>query len=100
MLRALAALPIDLPAEEAATPFQPVAVEDIAATIAWLAARDIDETATRQRRDMGPDAAAAGHARRRHRTIPPVVRHGRAGRASRCRRFMLDLGAKIGDLAS
>ena len=28
-----------------ATPFQPVAVEDIAATIAWLAARDIDDAA-------------------------------------------------------
>ena len=41
MLRALAAFPLELPAAEAATPFQPVAVEDIAATIAWLAARDI-----------------------------------------------------------
>jgi uncharacterized protein YbjT (DUF2867 family) len=40
MVRALAAFPFDLPAEEAATPFQPVAVEDIAATIAWLAASD------------------------------------------------------------
>jgi uncharacterized protein YbjT (DUF2867 family) len=41
MLRALATLPADLPAREAATPFQPVAIEDVAATIAWLAARDI-----------------------------------------------------------
>src|ERR1700761_6656300 len=40
MVRALAAFPLDLPAAEAATPFQPVAVEDIAATIAWLAASD------------------------------------------------------------
>ncbi len=40
MLRALAAFPFDLPAAEAATPFQPVAAEDIAATIAWLAARE------------------------------------------------------------
>ena len=40
MLRALAAFAFDLPAEEAATPFQPVAVEDIAETIAWLAASD------------------------------------------------------------
>src|SRR5882724_3550593 len=31
MLRALAAFPLQLPADEAATPFQPVAVEDIAA---------------------------------------------------------------------
>jgi uncharacterized protein YbjT (DUF2867 family) len=43
MLRALAALPIDLPAAERATPFQPVDVEDIAATIAWLAGRDLGD---------------------------------------------------------
>lgn len=47
VLRALAAFPLALPAKEAATPFQPVAVADISATIAWLAARDIDEPATR-----------------------------------------------------
>jgi uncharacterized protein YbjT (DUF2867 family) len=47
MLRALAAFPVQLPAAEAATPFQPVAVEDIAATIAWLAAREVDDAATR-----------------------------------------------------
>src|SRR5712672_439261 len=40
ILRALAAFPIDLPKAESATPFQPVAVEDIAATIAWLAGHD------------------------------------------------------------
>src|SRR6201996_39519 len=40
MVRALAAFPLDLPPEESATPFQPVAVEDISATIAWLAAND------------------------------------------------------------
>ena len=33
--------------DESATPFQPVAVEDIAATIAWLAGRDIDDAAAR-----------------------------------------------------
>jgi hypothetical protein len=37
--------PIDLPAAESATPFQPVAAEDIAATIAWLAGRDIHDQA-------------------------------------------------------
>ncbi|WP_316201886.1 MULTISPECIES: SDR family oxidoreductase [unclassified Bradyrhizobium] len=47
MVRALAALPVDLPARDAATPFQPVAVADIAATIAWLAMRPIDDEATR-----------------------------------------------------
>src|SRR5258707_9895957 len=40
MLRVLAAFPIDLPKAESAMPFQPVAVEDIAATIAWLADHD------------------------------------------------------------
>src|SRR6478672_1136365 len=40
MLRALAAFPLDLPATERTAPFQPVAVEDIAETIAWLAVRD------------------------------------------------------------
>ncbi|MGY8678987.1 SDR family oxidoreductase [Bradyrhizobium sp. UFLA05-153] len=47
MLRALAASPLDLPAKEMATPFQPVAISDIAATIAWLAARDIDDPAVK-----------------------------------------------------
>jgi len=43
MIRALAAFPIDLPAEARATPFQPVAVEDIGMTIAWLACRPLDD---------------------------------------------------------
>jgi uncharacterized protein YbjT (DUF2867 family) len=45
MLRALAALPIDLPAKDAGTAFQPVAVEDLAATIGWLARRDLSDEA-------------------------------------------------------
>ncbi|MGY4510633.1 DoxX-like family protein [Bradyrhizobium sp. USDA 3650] len=47
MLRALAASPLDLPEKEMTTPFQPVAVEDISATIAWLAARDIDDASVK-----------------------------------------------------
>ena len=47
MVRSLAAFPLALPADISATPFQPVAVEDIAATIAWLAARAIDDPAMR-----------------------------------------------------
>jgi uncharacterized protein YbjT (DUF2867 family) len=46
MVRALAAMPLALPEAYAATPFQPVAVQDFAATVAWLAARDPDEAAT------------------------------------------------------
>jgi uncharacterized protein YbjT (DUF2867 family) len=45
MLRALAAAPIDLSAAESETQFQPVAAEDISATIAWLAGRDADDAA-------------------------------------------------------
>src|ERR1700682_5494664 len=37
MLRALGGPPVGLPAAELATPFQPVNVADIAATVAWLA---------------------------------------------------------------
>jgi uncharacterized protein YbjT (DUF2867 family) len=45
LLRALAAWPFDLPAEELATPFQPVAVEDVAATVALLADRNAGDEA-------------------------------------------------------
>src|SRR3954452_13186280 len=47
MLRAPSGFPLDLPEKEMATPFQPVAVEDISATIAWLAARDIDDASVK-----------------------------------------------------
>jgi uncharacterized protein YbjT (DUF2867 family) len=47
MIRALAALPFELPLKERATPFQPIGVEDIAATIAWLAARPLDDETTK-----------------------------------------------------
>ena len=43
MVRSLAAFPLELPDAERAAPFQPVAMEDIASTIAWLAARDPSE---------------------------------------------------------
>jgi uncharacterized protein YbjT (DUF2867 family) len=46
MVRALASMPLALPEAYAATPFQPVAVEDIAATVAWLAVRDPNEAAS------------------------------------------------------
>ena len=84
MLRALAAFPLQLPADESATPFQPVAVEDIAATIAWLAGAR-HRRRRGKRRDMGSDAAATDHARQCDRSIPLVVRHRTACRASRCR---------------
>jgi uncharacterized protein YbjT (DUF2867 family) len=98
MLRALAALPADLPAAESATPFQPVAVEDIAATIVWLAAREIgDATADNVIWElMQPQPITLGRVIDQFRwsfgtsdwlrIAPPA--------------FMIDLGAKLGDLAA
>src|ERR1700743_339805 len=98
MVRALAAFPLDLPAEESATPFQPVAAEDIAATIAWLAARDADDVAARE---VSWDLMQK----------QPVSRGGvidqfrfAFGTADwtriRMPAFLLDLGARCGDLAN
>ena len=98
MLRALAAFPLDLPDKEMATPFQPVAVEDIAATIAWLAARDIEDASARA---VSWDLMQAESV-----TMAGVIKQfrvafGTAGwRRIAMPGFMLDLGAKIGDLAS
>ncbi|MBR0796619.1 SDR family oxidoreductase [Bradyrhizobium jicamae] len=98
MLRALAALPFDLPAGEVGTPFQPVTVRDIAATIAWLAARDITDERVRavtwdlmqqQAVSLGGVIAqfrwSLGTAKQ-WRITPPAV--------------LIDLGARLGDLAS
>lgn len=99
MLRALAAVPVQLPAEEAATPFQPVAVEDIAATIAWLAARDIDDAAATSALTwdlMQPQPV----------TLEDVIDQFRwsFGTAHWSRitlpAFLLNLGARLGDLTS
>ena len=96
MLRALAALPIDLPATERTTPFQPVAVEDIAATVAWLASRDPADASAVTWDLMQPQAitlgGVIGHFRHAFGTqgwpriaLPP---------------FLLNLGCKLGDLTS
>jgi hypothetical protein len=98
MLRALAAFPIDLPKVESATPFQPVAVEDIAATIAWLAGHDpADKIAGAVTWDlMQPQPATLGGVIEQFRRsfgtadmpriTPPAVMRG--------------LGAKLGDFSS
>ena len=99
MLRALAALPIDLPAERG---------RDAVPAGRGRGYRRDHRLARRPRhrrrggrcRDLGPDAAAAGHARRRDRAIPLRRSAPRRCRASRCPAFLLDLGAKLGDLAS
>jgi uncharacterized protein YbjT (DUF2867 family) len=98
MLRALAAFPLDLPAAEMATPFQPVAVEDIAATIAFLAGRDIDDVAAR--------AVSWDLMQTEPVTMAGVIKAFRVTFGTEgwpriaMPSFLLDLGAKLGDVAS
>lgn len=98
MLRALAAFPLDLPTEESGTPFRPVAVQDISATIAWLAGRDIDDAAL--------NAVAWDLMQPQTVTLSGLIEQFRLafGTADDPRltipRFMLDLGARLGDLAN
>ncbi|MBR0898655.1 SDR family oxidoreductase [Bradyrhizobium tropiciagri] len=98
MLRALAALPIELPADEAATPFQPVAVEDIAATIAWLASRDVGDEAVRSVTWdlMQPQPVSLGGVIAQFRWSFGTAKHFRIASPS----FLIDLGARLGDLVS
>ncbi|KRQ02651.1 MULTISPECIES: SDR family oxidoreductase [Bradyrhizobium] len=97
MLRALAAFPIDLPAKDMATPFQPVAIEDITATIAWLAARDIDDASLRA---VSWDLMQAEPI-----TMAGVIKPFRHAFGTdgwpriAMPRFLLDLGVKLGDVA-
>lgn len=98
MLRALAAFPVDLPAREMATPFQPVAIEDISATVAWLAARDIDVAALKA---VSWDLMHAEPV-----TISGVIKSFRVAFGTEgwpriaMPAFILDLGARLGDLAN
>jgi uncharacterized protein YbjT (DUF2867 family) len=98
MLRALAALPIDLPATESATLFQPVAVEDIAATMAWLSSRDIpDQAADAVVWDlMQPQPATLGGVVEQFRRVFGTADLPRIALPT----FLLDFGARLGDLAS
>jgi hypothetical protein len=98
MVRALAALPADLPAEEVATRFQPVAVEDIADTIAWLAARDIDDAAANNVTWdlMQPQPVTLGRVIEQFRWSFGTSDWPRLAPPA----FMIDLGARLGDLAA
>lgn len=96
MLRALAALPVDLPAREAATPFQPVAVEDIAATIAWLAERDASEAPAVTWDLMQKEPVTLGGVVKQFRHAFGTAAWPRL----RLPAFLLDVGARLGDLAS
>jgi len=98
LLRALAALPLDLPSKEAATPFQPVAADDIAATIAWLAGRDVADAAM--------NAVTWDLMQPQPVTLSGVIEQFRASFGTLGMRrillpgVLLDLGAKLGDLVS
>jgi uncharacterized protein YbjT (DUF2867 family) len=98
MLRALAAFPIGLPATESATPFQPVAVEDIASTVAWLGGRAIpDKVADAVAWDlMQPQPVTLGGVIEQFRHAFGTADLPRIAPPS----FLLDLGARLGDLAS
>jgi uncharacterized protein YbjT (DUF2867 family) len=98
MLRSLAAFPTGLPKAEAATLFQPVAVEDIAATIAWLASREIpDPAADAVVWDlMQPAPATLGGVIEQFRRAFGTVNFPRVALPT----LLLDLGARLGDLAS
>lgn len=95
MLRALAALPFDLPAAEAATPFQAVAVEDIAATVAWVADHQDLVQAGVTWDLMQPQATTLGGVVAGFRRSLGTAELRRISLPTR----LLDLGAKLGDLA-
>ena len=97
MLRALAALPLQLPAAESAKPFQPVMVEDISATIAWLASRDIaDKTANAVTWDlMQPSPVTLGGVIEQFRRSFGTTNFPRITLPA----FLLDFGAGLGDIA-
>jgi uncharacterized protein YbjT (DUF2867 family) len=96
MVRSLAAFPLDLPPAERATPFQPVAMEDIAATIAWLAARDPGEASAVTWDLMQAQPVTLGNVIDQFREALGTGRWWRIAMPT----FLLDLGARLGDLAN
>jgi uncharacterized protein YbjT (DUF2867 family) len=98
MLRALAALPIDLPAKDAGKAFQPVAAEDLAATIGWLARRDLGDEAARAVtwELMQPQKVSLGGVIDQFRVAFGASEMPRVTLPA----FMVDLGAWCGDLVN
>lgn len=92
LIRAIAALPVaDLPSDLADRQFQPVAADDIAATIAWLCEHGGD---THQAWDlMQPEPVTLGAVIDGFRTFFGTDRTTRI----RLPAFLLDLGAALGD---
>src|SRR5262249_50705624 len=98
MVRALAALPLQLLAEGSATQFQPGAVEDIAATIAWLAAGEMDDEAVKAVSWdlMQPQRISLSGVIDQFRFAFGAADWPRIAMPS----FLLDLGARLGDLVA
>ena len=98
MIRALAALPFELPEKERAALFQPVAVEDVAATIAWLAARPLDDETTKAVTWdlMQQEPVRLGDVIDRFRVAFGTAQQPRVSLP----KLLLDVGALAGDLAS
>src|SRR5258705_7435302 len=96
MVRSLAAYPFDLPAAERAAPFQPIAMEDIAATVAWLAARDSREANAVTWDLMQEQPVTLGDVIDQFREVFGTGRWWRIVMPT----FLLDLGARLGDLAN
>ena len=97
MVRSFAALPFAVPATESAKPFQPVAVEDIAATVAWLAVRDLDEAPT--------NAVTWDLMQKQPITLGEVIESFRRSFGTsdwprvRLPAFLLEFGVKLADIA-
>ena len=93
LLRALAALPVDLPAAERARPFRAVAVEDVAATVRHLVAHAPAGPVVWDL--MHPEALTLGSA-------VDALRGWLGMGAPRAAfpRLLLGLGARLGDLAA
>jgi len=98
LLRGLAALPVDLPAGEMDRPFAAVAVEDIAATIAFLVENHLSED-----RSFNVSFDLVHPEPSSLRDVVDLFRTW-LGQTSRRRlmlpRVLLDLGARTGDLAA
>jgi uncharacterized protein YbjT (DUF2867 family) len=96
MVRALATLPFQLSAADAAKPFQLVMIEDLAATVAWLASR---ETA-----DNSVNAVIWDVMVKQPMSLGGVIELFRASLGThghprvRLPGFLLDLGVKLADL--
>jgi len=96
MLRALAALPIDLPPTVRTAPFQPVAIEDVSATIAWLAAREPTEAGAATWDLMQPQAITLSGVIAEFRQAFGTQDWPRLALPS----VLIDLGCRLGDLVS